>query len=106
MEDFTSLASGCLVYSASDDTMGRPMVGGAVPAELTNPKVAPILMRRHSGAFARVTILPGVTIGDGAMICAHSLVTHSIPDWLVASGAPADRRVPRRRRPGARPFAI
>lgn len=35
------------------------------------------------------TIMPGVTIGDGAIIGAGSLVVKSIPSWTVAMGVPA-----------------
>ena len=34
-------------------------------------------------------IMPGVTIGDGAIIGAYSLVTKDIPAWTVAVGRPA-----------------
>lgn len=36
-----------------------------------------------------VTILPGVTIGDNCTIGAGSVVTHDIPDNVVAAGNPA-----------------
>lgn len=34
-------------------------------------------------------IMPGVTIGDGAIIGAYSLVTKDIPAWTIAMGRPA-----------------
>jgi acetyltransferase-like isoleucine patch superfamily enzyme/acyl carrier protein len=34
-------------------------------------------------------VLPGVSIGRGAVIGANSVVSHSVPDHAVASGAPA-----------------
>ena len=34
-------------------------------------------------------IMPGVTIADGAIIAANSVVTHDIPAYSVAAGAPA-----------------
>lgn len=34
-------------------------------------------------------VMPGVTIGDGAIIGAYSLVTKDIPAWTVATGRPA-----------------
>lgn len=34
-------------------------------------------------------ILPGVTIGEGAIIGAGSLVTKDIPEWTIATGRPA-----------------
>lgn len=39
------------------------------------------------GAYA--IILPGVTIGDGAVIGAGSVVTHNVPSYAVAAGVPA-----------------
>ncbi len=38
---------------------------------------------------AKAIIMPGVTIGNGAVIGAGSIVTHSIPDNVIAFGAPA-----------------
>ena len=38
---------------------------------------------------ANATILPGVTIGDDAVIGAGSVVTHDIPAGAVAAGVPA-----------------
>jgi acetyltransferase-like isoleucine patch superfamily enzyme len=34
-------------------------------------------------------IMPGVIIGDGAIVGAYSLVTRDIPAWTVATGRPA-----------------
>jgi acetyltransferase-like isoleucine patch superfamily enzyme len=38
---------------------------------------------------AKTIIMPGVTIGNGAVIGAGSIVTRSIPDNVIAFGAPA-----------------
>jgi acetyltransferase-like isoleucine patch superfamily enzyme len=35
------------------------------------------------------TIMPGVTIGEGAIIGAGSLVTKDVPAWTIAVGNPA-----------------
>lgn len=37
---------------------------------------------------ANVVVLPGVTIGNGSVIGAGSVVTHDIPDHVVAAGTP------------------
>ena len=36
-----------------------------------------------------VTVLPGVHVGDGAIIGLNSTVTHDIPPYTVAAGNPA-----------------
>lgn len=43
-------------------------------------------------------IMPGVTIGDGAIIGAFSLVTKNIPAWTIATGRPAKvvKEIPKR----------
>lgn len=37
----------------------------------------------------KVTVLPGVEIGEGSIIGANSVVTHNIPPHTIACGAPA-----------------
>ncbi|WP_324721852.1 acyltransferase [Salinimicrobium sp. HB62] len=43
-------------------------------------------------------IMPGVTIGEGAIIGAGSLITKDIPSWTIASGRPAKviKEIPKR----------
>jgi len=43
-------------------------------------------------------VMPGVTVGEGAIVGAYSLVTKDIPDWTVALGRPAKvvRHIPER----------
>ena len=43
----------------------------------------------YSFIGAGSVILPGVTIGKGCLVGAHSLVTQAIPDFSIAIGAPA-----------------
>ena len=37
----------------------------------------------------KATILPGITIGKGAIIAANAVVTKDIPDYAIAAGIPA-----------------
>ncbi len=43
-------------------------------------------------------IMPGVTIGDGAVVGAGSLVTKDIPEWTISTGRPARvvKQIPKR----------
>jgi len=49
----------------------------------------PITIGSHVWIGAGVHVLPGVTIGDGAVIAAGAIVTHDIPPYTLAAGIPA-----------------
>ena len=46
-------------------------------------------MRKGASLGANSTILPGVEIGEGAMVAAGALVTKDVPAWKLAIGFPA-----------------
>jgi len=48
----------------------------------------PIEIRSQAWVAADCLISPGVTIGEGAVIGARSLVTKSMPAWMVCTGSP------------------
>lgn len=52
-------------------------------------RISPIAIKRGSWISQNVVVLPGVTIGEYAIVGANSVVTHSIPDRCIAVGAPA-----------------
>lgn len=53
------------------------------------PKPRPVLIGDHVWIGTRAIILPGVTIGDGAVIGAGSVVTKDVPPNGVVAGNPA-----------------
>lgn len=69
-----------------DDTLASPDVPPADRCLNENESVE-IGDRCWIGEF--VTILPGVTIGEGCIIGSHSTVTHDIPANSIAVGSPA-----------------
>lgn len=75
-----------------DDFLGAPnltiLTGGHDPVTLENLK-KPVRIGRRVWCGANVTILPGVTIGDSAVIGAGSLVTKDIPSGAICAGVPS-----------------
>lgn len=67
------IGSHCSIYSVStiDNKRGKVIIGNDA------------MIGTHS------TIMPGVTIGDGAVVGAYSFVTKNIPPGSVAYGIPA-----------------
>jgi UDP-2-acetamido-3-amino-2,3-dideoxy-glucuronate N-acetyltransferase len=52
-------------------------------------KVLPTRVRRRASIGSNATILPGITIGESAMIGAGAVVTRDVPDHAIVVGVPA-----------------
>ncbi len=52
-------------------------------------KMAAVTIANRAWLGFNVAVLPGVSIGEGAIIGAGSVVTRAIPPWTVAAGNPA-----------------
>ncbi len=49
----------------------------------------PVIIGRNVWIGGAAVILPGITIGDNAIIGAGSVVTHDVPDGVTVAGNPA-----------------
>lgn len=47
------------------------------------------ILRKGASIGANATLLPGVEIGEGAMVAGGALVTKDVPPWKLAIGTPA-----------------
>ena len=52
-------------------------------------EATPVVIGNNAWLAANVVVLPGVTIGDGAIVGAGSVVTRDIPPGMLALGNPA-----------------
>jgi len=72
IEDFVQIGSHCSVYSVST----------------IDGKKGPVVLKKNCRIGSHTTIMPGITIGENAVIGAHSFVNKDIPDNVVAYGSP------------------
>ena len=49
----------------------------------------PVIIGRNVWVGDKASILPGVTIGDGVVVAANSVVTKDVPAYCVVGGCPA-----------------
>lgn len=52
-------------------------------------QTAPVVVRRKAWIGAGAMILPGVTVGENAIVAAGAVVTKDVPDNAVVAGVPA-----------------
>ncbi len=73
VEDYVQIGSHCSIYSVStiDDKNGQ------------------IVLRKNCKVGSHSVIMPGVTIGENAIIGACSFVNTDVPDNSLAAGTPA-----------------
>lgn len=50
---------------------------------------APVEIKDYVWIASRATILPGVTIGEGAVVATGSVVTKDVPPYTIVGGIPA-----------------
>jgi len=74
-----SIAHGTRIYTLGHD-IDDPMFG---------VKGSPVEIQDYACIFSNVLIMPGVTIGKGAVVFAGSVVTKSVEPYAVVGGNPA-----------------
>lgn len=72
----------------ADGSHGIDPSGGLLMRQPLTTK-GPVSIGAHTFIGNRVSILPGVTLGKHCVVGAHSVVTHSFPDFSMVSGVPA-----------------
>ncbi len=51
----------------------------------------PVIIRRHAWICSRSTLLPGVKVGEGAVVASGAVVRHDCDDFGVYAGVPAKK---------------
>jgi galactoside O-acetyltransferase len=97
MGDFAGLSGGVRVYTGNEDYLGGCLTNPAVPAPYRVPVRSYVRIGKHAIVGANSVILPGVTIAEGAVVGALSLVTRDCEPWMIYGGVPAKPIKERRR---------
>ena len=90
LEDFSGIGSGARVYTGTDDFKAWGFGNPTIDEKYRNLRRAPIHIGKFSIIGANSVILPGVTISEGAMVGACSVVTRDLEPWGIYVG---NRRV-------------
>jgi galactoside O-acetyltransferase len=96
IEDYVGWGPGAKVLGSAHT--GIPL---DVPIVQTDLEIKPVRIGAWADIGVNAVILPGVTVGQGAIIGAGAVVTKDVPPFAVAAGVPA--RVLRSRRDDLHP---
>jgi acetyltransferase-like isoleucine patch superfamily enzyme len=84
IEDYVSLAGGVNILTHSNPTTPlREILGEAYHV------VKPVHIKRGAWVALNAVILPGVTIGENAIVAAGSVVMKDVPPYTIVGGTPA-----------------
>lgn len=89
LEDYTTVSARVLIFSQNDDYSGSYMTNPTIPENLRNVSGGKVTLKKFSIVGAGSTILPGVTLHEGAAVGAMSLVNKDIDAWSICAGIPA-----------------
>lgn len=94
----SGVADGAILYTQAPIKLGRRVVisqGAHLCTgshDYENPGfplyARPITVGDHAWIAAEAFVHPGITIGEGAVVGARSVVTKDVPAWMVCAGHP------------------
>ncbi len=90
MGNFTNIALDSRVICISDTFAGDGLISApGIPADFTSLKIKPVVFENFANVGANVTIMPGVTLGEGSVVGVGSLVMKDTEPWTIYAGSPA-----------------
>jgi acetyltransferase-like isoleucine patch superfamily enzyme len=84
LEDYVGWGPGAKVLGSTHT--GLPI---DVPIVHTDLEIRPVRICAWADIGTNATILPGVTVGRGAIVGAGAVVTHDVPPFAIVAGVPA-----------------
>lgn len=86
--DYSGISPKSVIYSAMDDFSGNFLVGPIHSEEATNVTGGIVRLSKFVQIGSNSIVFPNLTIGEGAVIGACSLVNKDIDEWSVNIGVP------------------
>ena len=96
-EDYTGISARSTIYSAMDDFSGDYLVGPIHPEEYTHVIGGKVTVKAFTQIGANVLVFPNLTIGEGCVIGACSMVRKDLDPWGIYYGLPVKKAKERRK---------
>ena len=90
MHDFCFLSSGARIVCATEKFRGDGLIGPMIPEEYKDIVLnKEVMMDKHCGVLTNAVVLPGVTMAEGSILGANSLLKEDTEPWTIYAGNPA-----------------
>lgn len=90
VEDFCFISVGVKIVCGSEMFHGDGLIGPLIPEKYKDTTILePVTLKRFSGVCAGSVILPGVTMAEGSVLGASSMLKHDTEPWTIYVGNPA-----------------
>ena len=89
LNNFSFVASGTKLVAGSELYAEDGLIGATIPAKYRIIKYSSIIFEKFSGCGVNCVILPNVTLAEGSVIGANSVVTKNTEPWTIYVGNPA-----------------
>jgi acetyltransferase-like isoleucine patch superfamily enzyme len=87
--NFVGIAAGSKILSLSDwPGNGKRICGPMVPIAQRGLRAGQVTIENEASIGANSVIMPGVTIGEGAVVAANSVVSKDVKPWTIVMGIP------------------
>jgi acetyltransferase-like isoleucine patch superfamily enzyme len=97
LEDFVNISERVAIFAKTDDFSGATLTNPTIPEKYKNVVEAQVILKKHVIIGVGGSVLPGVTLGEGSVVGAKSLVKKSTEPWSIYAGLPA-RKIKDRKR--------
>ena len=91
LEDYTGISARSTIYSAMDDFSGDYLVGPIHSEKYTHVVGGRVTVKAYTQIGANVLVFPNLTIGEGCVVGACSMVRKDLDSWGVYYGIPVKR---------------
>jgi galactoside O-acetyltransferase len=87
IHDFAGVAAGARLITGTE-LLENGLSNPTIPLHLRAVSRGRVEVHAHALIFTNTVVLPGVTIGEGAVISAGSLVHRNLKPWAIYGGTP------------------
>lgn len=89
LKDFSFVAAGTKIVCGSEDYNGAGLVGPTIPLKYRKVNYSTVTFGKYAGCGVNCSIMPGVTLAEGSILGANSLLTKDAEPWTIYVGSPA-----------------